>query len=140
MQTGKRLTLLCMCLFLAVPIVAAGQTPEETAAESAQTWLALLDRGAIQRSWEDASSFFKSQVTAEQWQASMGNVQSIFGGTVSRKQQSAVYARTLPGAPDGEYVVIVYESAFEAKAKARETVTVKKDPDNAWRVAGYYVK
>ena len=58
----------------------------------------------------------------------------------SRTLKSATFARTLPGAPDGEYVVIQYETAFENKAAAVETITPMLDKDGSWRISGYYIK
>lgn len=58
----------------------------------------------------------------------------------ARKVKSATFTRTLPGAPDGEYVVIQFESQFENKAAAIETVTPMRDKDGAWRVSGYYIR
>jgi hypothetical protein len=46
----------------------------------------------------------------------------------------------LPGAPDGEYVVIQFEASFEKKKAAVETVTPMVDEDGEWRVSGYYLK
>ncbi len=46
----------------------------------------------------------------------------------------------MPGAPDGEYVVIQYDSSFEHKQAAVETVTPMLDKDGKWRVSGYYIK
>ena len=50
------------------------------------------------------------------------------------------FCRTVPGAPDGEYVVIQFETSFENKKSAVETVTPMRDKDGRWRVSGYYVK
>ena len=47
---------------------------------------------------------------------------------------------SLPGAPDGEYVVIQFDTSFTNKKVAVETVTPMKDEDGIWRVSGYYVK
>lgn len=52
----------------------------------------------------------------------------------------STYTKKLPGAPDGEYVVIQYESSFEHKQSAVETVTPMLDKDGKWRVSGYYIK
>jgi len=46
----------------------------------------------------------------------------------------------VPGAPDGKYVIIQFETSFENKASAVETVTPMQDADGVWRVAGYFVK
>ena len=51
-----------------------------------------------------------------------------------------VYKTSVPGAPDGEYVVIQFQTIFEHKASAIETVTPSKEKDGAWRVSGYYIK
>jgi hypothetical protein len=62
------------------------------------------------------------------------------GKVISRKVKSAVYKTSLPGAPDGKYVVIQYESSFEHKASAIETVTPMLGDDGQWRVSGYYIR
>jgi hypothetical protein len=45
-----------------------------------------------------------------------------------------------PGAPDGEYVVIQFETSFEKKKSSIETITPIKEKDGSWRVSGYYIK
>ena len=62
------------------------------------------------------------------------------GKLLSRKLKSATYKTTMPGAPDGEYVVIQYDSSFEHKQAAVETVTPMLGKDGKWRVSGYYIK
>jgi hypothetical protein len=54
--------------------------------------------------------------------------------------KSKEYATSLPGAPDGEYVVIQFETSFENKNDAVETVTPMKDEDGKWRVSGYFIR
>jgi hypothetical protein len=51
-----------------------------------------------------------------------------------------MYTTTLPGAPDGEYVVIQYQSSFGKKNLAVETVTPMLDQDGVWRVSGYFIR
>jgi hypothetical protein len=50
------------------------------------------------------------------------------------------YTKELPGAPDGEYVVIQFRAAYAKKKSAIETVTPMLDADGRWRVSGYFVK
>ena len=52
---------------------------------------------------------------------------------------ASTYTTSLPGAPDGEYVVLQYESEFQRKKYAIETVTPMLD-DGQWRVSGYYIR
>lgn len=54
--------------------------------------------------------------------------------------RSATFARDLPGAPKGDYVVIVYDTVFADKAGAIETITPMRDSDGKWKVSGYFVR
>ena len=62
------------------------------------------------------------------------------GKNISRKLKSKSYSTSLPGAPDGEYVVIQFEASFENKKSAIETITPMLDKDGKWRVSGYFMK
>ena len=64
----------------------------------------------------------------------------MIGKTYYRTLKYKKYTTTLPGAPDGEYVVIQYQTSFERKKSAIETVTPMRDKDGKWRVAGYYIR
>ena len=46
----------------------------------------------------------------------------------------------LPGAPDGSYVIIQFQTSLENKARAIETVVVGEGEDGHWRASGYYIK
>ncbi len=116
------------------------QKPEQLAQQSSDAWLALVDSGKYAESWQDASSMFQAHVTKEQWQGMLRASRDPLGKTTSRKLKSATDTKTLPGAPDGEYVVIQYESRFEHKQSAVETVTPMLDKDGKWRVSGYFIK
>ena len=59
---------------------------------------------------------------------------------VSRKLASRRTEKALPGVPDGIYVVIRFETVFDKKSSAVETVTPMLDPDGTFRVSGYYIR
>jgi uncharacterized protein DUF4019 len=120
--------------------VQAQQKPEQLAQQAAGDWLALVDSQKYADSWQEAAQMFKAAVNKEQWQGMMSASRDPLGKMLSRKLKSATYTKTLPGAPDGEYVVIQYESSFEYKQSAVETVTPMLDKDGKWRVSGYYIK
>jgi hypothetical protein len=100
----------------------------------------MVDEGNYAESWNQAAGLFKNAVTKEQWQNTVKAVRVPLGKLVTRKLKSKQYTKTLPGAPDGEYVVIQYETTFENKKSAVETVTPMLDKDSKWRVSGYYIK
>jgi hypothetical protein len=118
----------------------AQQKPEQLAEQSAGSWLALVDSGKYDESWQQAAQIFKAAVTQDQWRNAVQASRDPLGKLLSRKLKSATYATTLPGAPDGDYVVIKYETSFENKKTAVETITPMLDKDGNWRVSGYYIK
>jgi Protein of unknown function (DUF4019) len=118
----------------------AEETAEKAAEAAAKAWLALVDAGNYTESWSQASSLFRKQLTVDQWKSAVRSAREPFGRVLSRQVESARYTKSLPGAPDGEYVVIQYDTSFEKKKSAVETVTPMKDTDGVWRVSGYYVK
>ena len=88
---------------------------------------------------ENAASLFKRQVTQKQWKEAASGVRKPLGLVKSRELIHEAYTTSLPGAPDGEYVVFQFQTEFENKEKAIETVTPMLD-DGEWRVSGYFVK
>ena len=110
-----------------------------TAQESAQTWLDLIDRSEYTNSWSEAAVYFQNNVTKEGWSKTLQGVRQPLGKTVSRHLASSQYDTSLPGAPDGEYVVIQYNTSFNNKQSAIETVTLMLNRDRQWKVAGYYI-
>jgi hypothetical protein len=127
-------------LFCAVPAMAAETNKEKAAIASAEKWLKLVDQGKYTKSWQESSRYFKMLVKEDQWLQSAQTTRAPLGKMVSRKVKSATYATKLPGAPDGEYVVIEFETAFKNKKSAIETVTPMVDKDGSWRVSGYFIR
>jgi hypothetical protein len=110
------------------------------AEQAARTWLALADAGDAAGTWAAAASLFRRAVPEDQWGRSLAAARSPLGSVVSRTLRDARPATELPGAPDGEYVVFQFDTRFEHKRKAVETVTPMKDADGTWRVSGYFVR
>ena len=113
---------------------------EKAAIASAKEWLSIVDEGKYIESWKESSEYFRQAIKQDQWEQAVQAVRKSLGKLVSRKVMSASYRTSLPGAPDGQYVVIKFNTSFENKKSAIETVTPKMDKDGMWRVSGYYIK
>jgi hypothetical protein len=134
-------TLLGLLLLLFVGVVAAGDSDKEKAAvAAAEEWLIMVDQGKYAESWKEAAQFFKNAVNQKQLEQSLQAVRKPLGELIFREVKSKTYKTSLPGAPDGEYVVIQFETSFENKKSAIETVTPMMDNDAKWRVSGYYIR
>lgn len=107
----------------------------ETAALS---WLAFADAGDFAGTWDQAAGLFQGSIPKTAWVGALGNARQPLGKVISRKIKTAVFKRSLPGAPDGEYVVLQYETQFEHHT-ATETVTPMLDKDGSWKVSGYFI-
>jgi hypothetical protein len=140
MMSKRQLTCVAVVVWLAGAPVWGAETSEDLAQKAAASWLKLVDDEKYADSWNQAAKLFKGAVTKEQWQQAASGVRRPLGKLVSRKVKSRQQVEKLPGAPDGKYVVIQYDTAFAGKASAVETVTPMLDPDGTWRVSGYFIK
>jgi hypothetical protein len=119
---------------------AADQNAVATATRAADSWLKLIDDGKYSESWTQTSAFFQERVPQGQWIAQASAARDPLGSLTSRKLAGAHYTTSLPGAPDGHYVVLQYKSSFANKKSAVETVTPMREADGQWRVSGYYIR
>lgn len=136
MKTAK---LILLFVFLASAATADDSDSRKLGEQAAQSWLQLVDRGDYSASWREAASPFKNQIAESNWVSAVIAAREPFGSLVSRKMQESNYETTLPGVPDGEYVVMKFDAVYEKKASATEVVTSMLD-GNEWRVAGYYIR
>lgn len=138
---SRLLKFIAACLVVGSVAAMAGQTENEKIAVSgAEKWLGIVDSGNYGESWKEAAEYFRNAVKQEQWEQAVQAVRKPLGKLVSRKVKSATFKTALPGAPDGQYVVIEFETSFENKKSAVETVTPMMDKDGKWRVSGYIIK
>lgn len=113
---------------------------KEAASAVAMEWLALVDAGKYAESWDDAAELFQDAVPKGLWVQQLGGARGPLGKVLKRELKSKAYKTSLPGAPDGEYVVIQLATSFANKKAAVETVTPMLEKDGRWRVSGYYIR
>ena len=136
----KRLMMTFTIICSLVGAIAMAQDKNEAAKKSAESWLAVVDKGDYAASYDEAASIFKLAITKEDWLQKVRAARGPLGKMISRKLKLMQYETTLPGAPDGEYVVVQYDTSFENKRSAVETITPTLDKDGQWRVSGYFIR
>jgi len=139
MRTLSRIGVLVVLVAVATHGLAA-DTSQAAAEAAAQKWLDLIDGGNYSQSWSTAAKLFRDSVAEAQWDSKISAVRGPLGAVKSRSITSAQFTHSLPGVPDGDYVVIRYATSFEHKSEAAETVTPMKDTDGQWRVSGYFIR
>jgi Protein of unknown function (DUF4019) len=110
------------------------------ASAAADGWLEHLDAGDEAACWRGTSSLFRQMVSEEQWTEAHGKVTAVLGRPLERELRDTEHRTSVPGAPDGQYVLLTYDARFERKQEAVETVVTMLDGDGAWRVGGYFVQ
>lgn len=137
---------LFLCTLLLLPTAALTQQQtsltdaEKPAVTAAKAWLGLIDAGDYGKSWEEAAPFLRAAVTKENYVKSLSAVRQPLGALASRSLARAESKTSLPGAPDGTYVVMAFDARFANKASAIETVTFARQADGSWRAVGYYIR
>ena len=128
---------LAVILLFSGPAVA--ESKEAAAVGAAKKWLALVDAGRYAESWDTAAELFRAAVPKDKWVEQVGAVRGPLCALKQRTVKSEKYTTSLPGAPDGEYVVIQFRTSFADKKGAVETITPMLGKDGKWHVSGYYI-
>ncbi len=112
----------------------------DDAKEAARAWLAQVDQGKYAESWDSAAAASREKVSRSAWGQSIGAVRAAQGAVKARASDTAIFTKSLPGAPAGDYVVLQYRTEFANAPAAIETVIPMREKDGTWKVSGYFIK
>jgi hypothetical protein len=112
---------------------------EREATSVARSWLRLVDDRRHPASWAAAAPLLREEIGSREWDAALRAVRAPLGRCLWRKVRSQAVVEGPPGALRGPYVVIRFESVFERRSRAAETVTPVLGTDGRWRVAAYFI-
>jgi hypothetical protein len=113
---------------------------DEVAAErQALGFLGYLDQGRFADSYAYTGMLIRTQLDRDAFSTQIQKTRVGTGALQSRELIDAGYTTTVPGAPDGQYVILHYHASFANRQDAVETVTLAF-AKGYWRVAGYYIK
>ena len=120
---------------------AFAQDPRGSAAQAAaRAWLEMTDRGDAEASWAAAGKKFQASIDAAKWAEALASARGPFGRTLSRTALSTKMEANPPGAPEGEYATIIFETSFENAPRAGESLSLEHEADGTWRVIGYVIR
>ena len=128
------------------PVPEPGATPlaisavDEKKVVDALRWLLQIDEGNYADSYAAAAALVRDNLTAEQWNVTMTTLRKPLGAVTSRSLKKCDEVKSLPGAPDGDYRLMLFNTSFANKREAVETVTFVREPDGVWRAAGYFIR
>jgi hypothetical protein len=112
----------------------------QAAAAAVDAFLHRVDTDKFAESWQISASLLKGKVPEQLWADQLGKIRAVAGPLVERTEESMTYSTSAKDSPEGEYIVVTFDTSFERKKDASEIVTVMLDTDGTWRVAGYFIK
>jgi hypothetical protein len=136
-EGNVRLILVVTLAAIAGALMTVAAPVEEEVSAVGEKWLSLLDDQKYEESWQQAGSMFREQVKQEQWVGALKRSREPLGSLVSRTPSRVDFAKTLRGAPDGEYAIIHFASALKNKSITERLTLVKED--GKWQVAAYAI-
>lgn len=113
---------------------ASAARTESEVAQSAQEWLALVDQGRWNESWNATGRSFQKLNTSKTWASMSEEVRSPLGAVLSRTVSSQ---ERVPAPPYG-YEVVKFHTSFANKPDATETVTLERE-GRGWKVVAYVI-
>ena len=128
-----------LSILVALALTASEPSTGQPDLNAAHTWVSLIDAKRWDESWSTAGSLFKSQMPQPRWVATIQPVRVPLGAVSSRSVKSVTKTTSLPGAPDGEYEVVQFQTNFANKTGATETVVLSHEA-SGWKVDGYFIR
>lgn len=80
---------------------------------------------------------FRSQISKGEWAAAVSTIRAKVGNLESRSLTTTKSMKSLPNVPDGEHVVLQYQTIFSGK-KPTETL-ILSNSKTGWVVIGYFI-
>ena len=102
------------------PVAATKQAEQAVAA-----WLPVWDAGKTDETYDRLAEQTKKDVSLAQWVGYWTSVRKPLGAVRSRKLLKAEYIESLPTIPDRAGAMLQYETEFENRAHAIETIGMR---------------
>jgi hypothetical protein len=114
-------------------------TEEQAAQRQALGYLGYLDQGRFADSYAYTGLLMRNQLDPQTYAAKIENMRSGVGALQGRQLIDANLVNSVPGAPEGQYIVVHYHANYLNLNDAVDTITLAFQK-GYWRVIGYYIK
>ncbi|QIG52814.1 DUF4019 domain-containing protein [Altererythrobacter sp. BO-6] len=105
----------------------------------AEKFMARVDARDWEGSWKATGPYFRSQASLAEWTKLIEPVRTPLGKVESRRLVSVQRTSTVPGAPEGDYQIIQFQTDFAGREMiATETVVMLRG-QNGWEIVGFFI-
>jgi hypothetical protein len=107
---------------------------------ASQKWLKLIDAGHYGDAWDGGAAPLKKMVTRKDFVDGIAQARKPLGKVASRSTADFARAHELPGGPEGDYALVLFNTRFANGKTAQEQVIWLLESGQDWRVSGYYIR
>jgi hypothetical protein len=108
----------------------------DTSDKYAMEWLAIVDKGDFNTAYGMATKALQLTIPQNEWVTMMQVMKGSLGQVTERKVIDIRTAKDPAGAPQGDYMIFVYETTFSSGKKATEIISLQ-EYNGVWRVYSY---
>lgn len=105
----------------------------------AEAFVAVIDKGDYLSAYASGLPFIRFQARQDEWIADQEMAVEFLGKVIDRQLMTVRSRDSYPGLPDGNYLVVSYESRTEHKVKAIEVLLLSQQ-NQGWQVCRYSVR
>lgn len=116
------------------------QDKKAAAKAAAEEWVKLLDARRYSQAYREGSPLLHNSATTSEFILQITRLRKLMGAVISRKFNGSKYFSELPATPDGDYVIIRFNTRFTNKAHAVELITPHLEKDGTWKISGYVLQ
>jgi len=134
--------LIASAAIILVPYLKDEPDPEKInrATAAAFEFLQRIDNNDFEEARKEGATLLKERETLIGWVEKLRGVRNSLGSVIEREQIEVSYSTSAKDSPDGEYVMLTFNSQYQKRVAVSETVIVMLDKNRGWRVAGYFFK
>lgn len=115
--------LIILIVGIAIPVSAEPLSQAE-AEDQARDFLLFLDQGQQDQAWFAMAPTFQALNDQAHWQSRQQVIRATYGSLAFRELRGVRYRQTLNLSPDGDYVLVQFQSSYQHKAETVETVVL----------------
>ena len=108
------------------------------ATQRAERWVQAMDEHRYADAWTQQAAVVKEGRTEREWVAEFSGPREALGKPVMRELKAAEFSSRVRGAPEGEYVTVVYLTKFTNIPLAAETILLSRE-NGQWLIGGYSI-
>ena len=109
------------------------------ARKAALDWLAVVDTGKFEASFDEASAAFQKVQKKPDWAKGLSTARAGVGRFISRTFLNDEIRTALPNLPPGKYITVRFKTTFAKYATASESVTLVRDGARGFRTVAYFL-